>query len=218
MSSDKRLAPGFRQVDSFDSDEYYERDEQGEIIEEISYVTLDLGAVEPTLVPSSSTYRLIGLDTPTPFLQLSGTIFQGTHQSLLGTELLFTEDKDPQDQTRRKVSHLANTSQRIRFKQVEVRPKDAPPEQLPGPSTLSKGKNTGTSSKKKSNAVDDEDIVDQITGNAEPADVSPQRRRGGKGKGKRGSAFEPSQSQSGHVEQAAAPEETPSAPGVAMES
>jgi hypothetical protein len=66
MSSDKRLAPGFRQVDSFDSDEYYERDEQGEIIEEISYVTLDLGAVEPTLVPSSSTYRLIvrGHDVP----------------------------------------------------------------------------------------------------------------------------------------------------------
>jgi len=66
MSSDKRLAHGFRQVDSFDSDEYYERDEQGEIIEEISYVTLDLGAVEPTLVPSSSTYRLIvrGHDVP----------------------------------------------------------------------------------------------------------------------------------------------------------
>jgi hypothetical protein len=127
---------------------------------------------------------------------------------------------DLQDQTRRKVSHLANTSQRIRFKQVEVRPKDAPPEQLPGPSTLGKGtsKNTGTSSKKKSNAVDDDDIVDQITGNAEPGDVSPQRRRGGKGKGKRGSAFEPSQSQSGHVEQAAAPEQTPSASGVAIES
>jgi hypothetical protein len=57
--SDKQLAPGFRQVDAFDSDEHYERDENGEIIEEISYVTLDLGAVEPTLVPSSSTYRLI---------------------------------------------------------------------------------------------------------------------------------------------------------------
>ncbi|KAH9979540.1 hypothetical protein BGW80DRAFT_1164465 [Lactifluus volemus] len=93
MSSDKRLSTGFRQVDAFDSDDNYERDEQGEIIEEISYVTLDLGPVEPSLVPSSSTYRLIGLDTPTPFLQLSGTIFQGTHQSLLGTELLFTEDK-----------------------------------------------------------------------------------------------------------------------------
>lgn len=59
MSSDKRLAPGFRQVDAFGSDEDYERDEQGEIIEEVSYVTLDLGAVEPSLVPSSSTYRII---------------------------------------------------------------------------------------------------------------------------------------------------------------
>jgi len=57
--SDKRLAPGFRQVDAFDSHEHYERDENGEVIEEVSYVTLDLGAVEPTLVPSSSTYRLI---------------------------------------------------------------------------------------------------------------------------------------------------------------
>ena len=57
--SDKQLAPGFRQVDAFDSDEHYERDENGEIVEEISYVTLDLGAVEPTLVPSSSTYRFI---------------------------------------------------------------------------------------------------------------------------------------------------------------
>lgn len=45
--SDKRLAPGFRQVDAFDLDEHYERDQDGEIIEEISYVTLDLGAVEP---------------------------------------------------------------------------------------------------------------------------------------------------------------------------
>ena len=58
MISDKRLAPGFRQVDAFDSDDNYEC-EGGEIIEEVSYVTLDLGAVEPTLVPSSSTYRLI---------------------------------------------------------------------------------------------------------------------------------------------------------------
>lgn len=61
MSSQKRLglAPGFCHVDAFDTDDNYERDEQGEVIEEISYVTLDLGAVEPTLVPSSSTYRLM---------------------------------------------------------------------------------------------------------------------------------------------------------------
>ena len=59
MGSEKQLAPGFHQVDAFDSDDNYECDERGEVIEEVSYVTLDLGAVEPTLVPSSSTYRLI---------------------------------------------------------------------------------------------------------------------------------------------------------------
>jgi len=65
--------------------------------------------------------------------------------------------------------------------------------------------------------VDDDDIMDQITGNIEPGDIPPQRRRGGKGKGKRGSVSEPSQSQPGDVEQSAAPEETLPAPGVAME-
>ena len=58
MSSDMRLAPGSRQVDAFGPDECYERDENGEAIEEISYITLDLGPAEP-IVPSSSTYRLI---------------------------------------------------------------------------------------------------------------------------------------------------------------
>lgn len=47
------LVPGYRQVDSFGPDEDY-LDE-----EEVSYVTLDLGVVEPTLLPSTSTYRLI---------------------------------------------------------------------------------------------------------------------------------------------------------------
>ena len=99
------MIPGYKHVDSFGPDEDYETDE------EIEYVTLDLGTIEPTLVPSSSTYRLIvstllecvqtrftcvvrvkkGLDTPTPYLQLSGTKLKGQHQSLLGTELLFTE-------------------------------------------------------------------------------------------------------------------------------
>jgi len=36
---------------------------------------------------------LQGLDTPTPFLQLSGTIFRGRHDNLLGSELIFSDDK-----------------------------------------------------------------------------------------------------------------------------
>jgi len=87
-------------------------DEDLEYEEEVEYVVLDLGNIEPTLVPSSSTYRLIvrlffaswpsvwadekslqGLDTPTPFLQLSGTILRGRHDNLLGSELIFSDDK-----------------------------------------------------------------------------------------------------------------------------
>ena len=49
---DKILA-GYKQVESFGHDEDYE-----DGIEEI-YVTMDLGNVDPTLLPSSSTYRLI---------------------------------------------------------------------------------------------------------------------------------------------------------------
>jgi hypothetical protein len=47
------LCPGYVQVEHFADDSEYE-DEV-----EVSYVTLDLGSVEPTLVPSSSSYRLI---------------------------------------------------------------------------------------------------------------------------------------------------------------
>ena len=53
MSSQASLVPGYIHVDNFGPDDGYESDE------EITYVTLDLGAIEPTLLPSSSTYRLI---------------------------------------------------------------------------------------------------------------------------------------------------------------
>ena len=36
---------------------------------------------------------LQGLHTPTPFLQLSGTILRGRHNNLLGSELIFPDDK-----------------------------------------------------------------------------------------------------------------------------
>ena len=53
VASSFAMIPGYKHVDSFGPDEDYETDE------EIEYVTLDLGTIEPTLVPSSSTYRLI---------------------------------------------------------------------------------------------------------------------------------------------------------------
>ncbi|KAG9312554.1 hypothetical protein JVU11DRAFT_6950 [Chiua virens] len=127
------LVPGYRHVESFGPDEDYLEEE-----EEVSYVTLDLGVVEPTLLPSTSTYRLIGLDTPTPFLQLSGSIFKGRHDTLLGTELLFTEKRacvsavtrdterqiaDDGQTNKRSLVHIGSTEQRLRFKEVQLKEK-----------------------------------------------------------------------------------------------
>lgn len=47
------LLRGYRQVENFGSEDEYEDEE------EVTYVTLDLGSVEPTLVPSASSYHLI---------------------------------------------------------------------------------------------------------------------------------------------------------------
>ncbi|KIM42156.1 hypothetical protein M413DRAFT_52784, partial [Hebeloma cylindrosporum] len=104
------LCPGYKQVESFGPDEEYEDEE-----EEVCYVTLDLGNVEPTLVPSSSSYRLI----------LQGTIFKGRHNLLLGTELIFTDDKGDHDWNKRSVTHVANTEQRITFQEVTLIPKES---------------------------------------------------------------------------------------------
>lgn len=108
---------GYRQVDSFGPDEEYSSGD------EEFYVTLDLGTVEPTLLPSSSTYRLVGLDTPTPFLQLSGSFFRGRHDTLLGSELLFTEGKNDSERNTRALTHVSVTERRIRFKEVQLQQK-----------------------------------------------------------------------------------------------
>ena len=58
--SQNTLIPGYQQVAQFSSDDdEYERNADGSIAEEVVYVTLDLGPVEPRLVPSTTEYRLI---------------------------------------------------------------------------------------------------------------------------------------------------------------
>ncbi|KAH9475502.1 hypothetical protein JR316_0012617 [Psilocybe cubensis] len=116
MDAPQSLCPGYQQVESFGQDDIYED-------EEVFYVTLDMGNVEPTLVPSSTSYRLIGLDTPTPYIQLQGTILKGRHDLLLGTEMIFTDDKESHDWNTRSVVHVGNTEQRVAFQEVTLIPK-----------------------------------------------------------------------------------------------
>lgn len=53
MQGPTTLCPGYKHVEAFGPAEDYESEG------EVSYVTLDLGDVEPQLVPSSTSYRLI---------------------------------------------------------------------------------------------------------------------------------------------------------------
>ncbi|KAG5340657.1 hypothetical protein C0989_000912 [Termitomyces sp. Mn162] len=163
------LCPGYKHVQTFGPDDDYQD-------EEVAYLTLDLGSIEPTLVPSSSTYRLIadsvvmkGLDTPTPFLQLSGTILKGRHESLLGTELIFTDGKDPHDPSKKSITHTANTSQRICFREVRLHPKG----------TLPKGKTAAKDSPALEGWVVEAEaashMVDRVTGKSAPKARAPRR-------------------------------------------
>ncbi|KAK0218881.1 hypothetical protein IW262DRAFT_1462442 [Armillaria fumosa] len=106
------LCPGYHQVTQFGPDDNYEEEE------EIIYITLELGNVEPSLIPSCDSYHL-GLNTPMPFLQLAGTVLKDWHETLLGTELLFSEHDDA-------VSYMESTCQRICFKEVHLEGKGKP--------------------------------------------------------------------------------------------
>ncbi|KAF8599045.1 hypothetical protein BDV93DRAFT_526350, partial [Ceratobasidium sp. AG-I] len=92
--------------------------------EEITYVTLELGAVDPGLIPNCSSMRLVGLETPTPFLQLGDSVFKGIHVANLGSELLFN-DATP-DGPSRSLTSLAQTEHKILFNPVTLTPKPAP--------------------------------------------------------------------------------------------
>ncbi|THH14206.1 hypothetical protein EW146_g6113 [Bondarzewia mesenterica] len=183
-ASGAELCSGSRQVQSFGPDENYERAGNGDVEEEVSYVTLDLGNVEPTLVPSSSTYHLIGLDTPNPFLQLSGTIFKGSYQNLLGTELLFSEEKDDHDHSKKSIAHLANTEQRIRFREVELRPKTSDP----AADTVGPGrrKRAATKDNVSSSMMQD---VNVMTGSARGASAEAPPPRGGAPRAREGKSI-----------------------------
>ncbi|KAF8878150.1 hypothetical protein CPB85DRAFT_1234868 [Mucidula mucida] len=85
MNRPECLCPGYTQVETFGPDDEYDEEE------EVVYVTLDLVDVDASLIPSSKAYRLMGLDTPNPFLQLSGIILKGAHCSMMGSELIFVE-------------------------------------------------------------------------------------------------------------------------------
>jgi hypothetical protein len=145
------------------------------------------------------------LDTPNPFLQLSGTILKGRHESLLGTELLFTEVKgrwadrllflitkanlvDDEDPSKRHLSFVSTNEQRVHFKEVQLVPKHAAVSSLmsePKNNVASTAKGKG---KAKEGSVEgsaealETGMLDRMTGKDQPAKRA--RRASTKGKEK----------------------------------
>lgn len=111
---------GYEEVDAFDDDL---NDEYSD--EEVFYVTLDMGQLGSSLLNQTNFYRLIGLETEEPFLQVGGTTFKGEHERLLGTEVLLQEPPSTSANTpSRPLVPVAMTSQRIRFKEVRLVPRE----------------------------------------------------------------------------------------------
>ncbi|KAK0218894.1 hypothetical protein IW262DRAFT_1462465 [Armillaria fumosa] len=98
------LCPGYHQVTQFGPDDHYEEEEH------TFYVTLELGNVEPTLILSCDWSSV---------LSLAGTVLKGWHETLLGTELLFSDREDA-------VFYMESTRQRICFREVRLEEKGKP--------------------------------------------------------------------------------------------
>lgn len=91
--------------------------------EDVTFLTLELGAVDPALIPSCSSIRLVGLETSTPFLQLGDLVFQGIHAPSLGTELVFQNND---------AAPVITTEHKILFNPVALTPRTvAEPDSVP---------------------------------------------------------------------------------------
>ncbi|RUS13561.1 hypothetical protein BC937DRAFT_95133 [Endogone sp. FLAS-F59071] len=99
-----------------------------------SYIVLDLGSdvnaeVITSAAAKSGGYSLVGLDTPTPYLQIGPLIFRGEFDETIGTDLLFsqTEERRPTANAsgtlphrRRTVTYMGQTTKTIKFTKVKL--------------------------------------------------------------------------------------------------
>ncbi|BFZ53125.1 hypothetical protein PYCC9005_000148 [Savitreella phatthalungensis] len=83
--------------------------------DEDEYVVIDFGGTEEK--PSvNKPYRLIGLDTQHPWMQIEGQIFRGTWATAVGTDLHFDGDGN----------FVAKSTRRLIMRRVPARLKGAP--------------------------------------------------------------------------------------------
>ncbi|KAK0432585.1 hypothetical protein EV421DRAFT_1910845 [Armillaria borealis] len=121
------LCPGYHQVTQFGPDDDYEEEE------EVFYVTLELGNVEPSLIPSCDSYHLVVSafsvrraviysilvpGYPDAISTASWDGAQGSAQDVVGCYILATEHS-----LEHAVSYMESTRQRICFREVGLEEK-----------------------------------------------------------------------------------------------
>jgi hypothetical protein len=67
--------------------EDHEEDDEYEDV----FVVLELPDLPDAFLEDCKTYQLIGVDTETPMLRLGSSVFKGSFQDVLGTNLIFSE-------------------------------------------------------------------------------------------------------------------------------
>jgi hypothetical protein len=129
--------------------EDHEEDDEYEDV----FVVLELPDLPDAFLEDCKTYQLIGIDTETPMLRLGSSVFKGSFQDVLGTNLIFSEhpslkalpgsrripaasdatlapssaaDDDAQGRGQSAFELAVRTSQRIRFEPAVVERRQPP--------------------------------------------------------------------------------------------
>ncbi|KAH9824256.1 hypothetical protein DFH28DRAFT_1162660 [Melampsora americana] len=92
----------------------------------IEYLTLDLGSSldKKTFSPNSN-FQLLALHSSHPILKIGNQFFKGTHEDLIGTELIMKRSSSESSPPDSKPSYdpLISLTKRIRFTPIDLQPK-----------------------------------------------------------------------------------------------
>lgn len=75
---------------------HLEEREDEEFVYEKEYIVLDTSAENTSSIASSASaggIKLIGMDTPTPYLRVGTMVFKGKHDVNVGTDMIFVAGK-----------------------------------------------------------------------------------------------------------------------------
>ncbi|KAL6061294.1 General transcription factor 3C polypeptide 6 [Balamuthia mandrillaris] len=106
-----------------------EEEEEEEVEEEEFYVTLELeDFLDTNLLQSCQRYKLLGLNTEGPLLQVDDMFFQGTYAETVGTHLYFADPTSTSSSSSSSTSTapLYTATKKLIFRRVGLEPKPTP--------------------------------------------------------------------------------------------